>query len=566
MWTARRLGWVVCVSWVAQLGCGIGGEAPQALSGEDMGRGGTGAEEGDEAPPPLPDTERDLSPGEPPGPAPDDGAPGDEPGEDLGEDPEGDPGEGPGEAPEEDLGEGIFAEQREESYVLGDVTVIGDRFVVAGRDWYPKTDFLTAVAPGEDILDGNTHTYLGRGAHRRRIREALVGHGYNSIYVYTLNQGDYGAGRRGENVVTPYQQAGGAGGGRRWSFDTGRLDDDTVERWRAGLQELLAAGLKPFLWLAADDSPDIARADLAKWRRYVGHMTEAFDDLPVVWVLGLEVDEYWSAGEVRQRREAVQALTDRPVGVHLTTGETRRNRADYTAGFDFVMGQLQSPQGDEGYRQDVRELASDDRPWVAAEFNVRDRGGAADVTGRSKAIGRLLASVGDPPLVAGIGNGIELGLPDPPRDVDDEPDEPAGGDDGVPFDLADVTWLHADVSGWEQTATLREVRVTRDQICLDYDHADVWPADDSQGDAVVGNPWIFIEHDGRWWGATWEWLRPGQTCKNRRAVNGDHIKQDPFWEFEPRAGDTYGFMVSGLARSNLRNARERTNVVMFTWP
>jgi hypothetical protein len=38
-------------------------------------------------------------------------------------------------------------------------------------------------------------------------------------------------------------------------------------------------------------------------------------------------------------------------------------------------------------------------------------------------------------------------------------------------------------------------------------------------------------------------------------------------DFEPQAGETYGFMVSGVARNMaLNNIKERTNIVMYTWP
>ncbi len=139
-----------------------------------------------------------------------------------------------------------------------------------------------------------------------------------------------------------------------------------------------------------------------------------------------------------------------------------------------------------------------------------------------------------------------------------------------PLDLGAVDWLHADVSGWTQTATLASVSVSGGTICLDYDHANVWPIDViGDGVEVVGNPWIFIYEDDRWYGATWEWLRPGQTCKNASSVAGDHIKRAPFdaasgWT--PTSGTTYWFMVSGLARASERNALERTNVVEFVWP
>jgi hypothetical protein len=138
-----------------------------------------------------------------------------------------------------------------------------------------------------------------------------------------------------------------------------------------------------------------------------------------------------------------------------------------------------------------------------------------------------------------------------------------------PLDLAKVSWLHTDVSGWAQTGTLRGVTLSASEICLDYDKADEWPVTDYSGTDVVGNPWVFIYQDEQWYGATWEWLRPGQTCKSIDAVAGDHIKQSPFGEdsgWVPRSGEVLYFMVSGLARSSLRNAEERTGVVQVTWP
>ena len=139
-----------------------------------------------------------------------------------------------------------------------------------------------------------------------------------------------------------------------------------------------------------------------------------------------------------------------------------------------------------------------------------------------------------------------------------------------PPDLGAVTWLHTDVSGWPQTSTLSSVTVSADQICMDYDRANVWPIVTIGGDTdVVGNPWIFIWRDDRWYAGTWEWLRPGQTCKARTSVAGDHIKRSPFdaasgWV--PTPGVTYYFMVSGLARASERNVEERTNLMPVVWP
>ncbi len=148
--------------------------------------------------------------------------------------------------------------------------------------------------------------------------------------------------------------------------------------------------------------------------------------------------------------------------------------------------------------------------------------------------------------------------------VDDPPPDEPG-----PPDLSTVTWLHSNVSSWPATAALASVSMSGGQICLDYDKANVWPIYDLGGTDVVGNPWIFIYENDQWYGATLEWLRPGQTCKSASSVAGDHIKQWPFDEasgWTPTSGTTYYFMVSGLARFSERNIEERTALVPFVWP
>ena len=143
-------------------------------------------------------------------------------------------------------------------------------------------------------------------------------------------------------------------------------------------------------------------------------------------------------------------------------------------------------------------------------------------------------------------------------------------------DLDQVIWLHTNVTAWEETMTLESVTVQGGQICLNHSSQDegvhVWPERElSPGTWVVGNPWIFIEHEGQWYAGTWEWLRPDQTCKASTSVAGDHIKIPPFdansgWT--PTSGETYYFMVSALARNTnaVNNVEERSNLVEFVWP
>lgn len=144
--------------------------------------------------------------------------------------------------------------------------------------------------------------------------------------------------------------------------------------------------------------------------------------------------------------------------------------------------------------------------------------------------------------------------------------EATGGGDaasGASFSLGGVHWLHANVSGWAQTATLSGVNISGGSITLKYNKAKVWPA----VGGLNANPWIFVNRDGKWYGATWGWLRHGQTTKAVSSVRGDHIKKAPLNNFTPVSGETYGFMVSGLARDKgTRNVSERSNVVMVRWP
>jgi len=133
------------------------------------------------------------------------------------------------------------------------------------------------------------------------------------------------------------------------------------------------------------------------------------------------------------------------------------------------------------------------------------------------------------------------------------------------FSLGAVTWLHSNVSGWAQTASLR-ARVSGGSMIVDSSKKNSWPSVSKGGTAVNANPWIFVYQSGRWYGATWEWLRPGQSSKPTAVVNGAHIKKSPLNNFRPRSGEVYGFMVSGLARDKTRNVKERSNVVFVRWP
>ncbi len=143
-----------------------------------------------------------------------------------------------------------------------------------------------------------------------------------------------------------------------------------------------------------------------------------------------------------------------------------------------------------------------------------------------------------------------------------------GSPDPVPEGFRGVVWLDTDITAWKETAILREVRVSGSTILLDYDKAKVWPTKVMLGSTKLnGNAWIFIKRGDTWYAGTWEWMRPGQTIKTKRAVSGGgHLRSSRFSDWKPESGKWYGFMVSGLVRSPKRNVKERSNVVMYKWP
>lgn len=140
---------------------------------------------------------------------------------------------------------------------------------------------------------------------------------------------------------------------------------------------------------------------------------------------------------------------------------------------------------------------------------------------------------------------------------------PAAGE-SASFDLSQVKWLHYDVSSWPATAKLSAAVNANGVVTLASDKAKIWPA----VDGLNANPWVFVKWtDGKWYGATWEWMRHGQTSKAMKGKSwGDHIKVSPLSKWEPKAGERVWMMVSGLARDSKRNAQERSAPVEVVFP
>jgi hypothetical protein len=151
--------------------------------------------------------------------------------------------------------------------------------------------------------------------------------------------------------------------------------------------------------------------------------------------------------------------------------------------------------------------------------------------------------------------------PAPPPPAPPPPGPPPAG--AEPINLAQVTWLHTNVSGWAVTSQITSASIGDPPICIRHTKAGQWPV----RDGLEGNPWIFVNLDGRWYAATYEWLRSGQICKGIHRDNiGAHIERPPLDSWRPRSGETVGLMVSAHARSGSPTVRERSNIVLVRWP
>lgn len=142
----------------------------------------------------------------------------------------------------------------------------------------------------------------------------------------------------------------------------------------------------------------------------------------------------------------------------------------------------------------------------------------------------------------------------------------SGGDD---IDAAQVVYLHRNIARWGITSTITGITITSHEICVDHTAAGRWPTSILGDIRVEANAWVFAKFGGQWFGATYDWLRPGQVCK---AVTGeelgvDQIRRPPMdGSWAPRTGDEIGFAVSTRARDEVEAGEERTNIKVIRWP
>ena len=205
-----------------------------------------------------------------------------------------------------------------------------------------------------------TLNYLHPNANKNGMRNAAKANGDTHIYLYTRNAGDNGGG-----------------------FNLGQINPQAD--WEAHLDILNAAGLKPVLWLTPDDSRSITKQSMAAQQAHFSEMVHRFDSKVTGYVACLECDEYWSPVQVQNLVAHLKTKTDKPVGVHLTSGlGGHKGNTAYYANADYVFLQLGWNKTPAQVAAMVKQaIAVTGKPVVASEYAIESRTAAAIALGNA---------------------------------------------------------------------------------------------------------------------------------------------------------------------------------------
>lgn len=221
------------------------------------------------------------------------------------------------------------------------------------------TDFLTTGC--------RTHLYPGLDSATRKLcRDGIRARGYTHFYIYAYNEEDYG--------------------GPSFNLYT------APEQFRQLLQELKDDGLEPVVWLAPDDAPKLAELPTPRILSMFDHLIPVIDDLVSSYVLGLELEEYWSVEKADTLGGRVAALTDKLIGVHQHPAKWSYCEFAWCNYIVLQYGFEKRPEEIAAVTR--RAIAALGKPVVAGEYEIDDEARAVSLGNRGIAAG-----------AAGFGNG-----------------------------------------------------------------------------------------------------------------------------------------------------------------
>ena len=247
--------------------------------------------------------------------------------------------------------------------------------------WGVRSSFLTLPESNPNFYKERYATsliYLSESwsdADRKTMRDTLKGNGDTHIDLYA--QARHGS------------LAGGQVWPERQDF-TGRL------------KELNNEGLKPVLWLIPESRHNDHKQSMEAHFAFQSEMVTKHDSQVAGYVVGLELDETFSAEQVNQLVANLKSKTKKPVAVHLAPGVGGfKGDTSYYKGADFIYLQIGDHlTGD--YVADsakavamLKEAMTLGIPVVANEYSL------LSTSEKARALGDLLCQNG----AVGTGNG-----------------------------------------------------------------------------------------------------------------------------------------------------------------
>jgi len=217
---------------------------------------------------------------------------------------------------------------------------------------------------------GMSLSYLSQNVNdqwRTNMENSLLNNGDTHIYLYTRNDDD----------------------------DVGNVRPQPD--WEQRIDHLNSRGLKPIMWLMADDSPSLAALPLSIHKAHNAEMVRRLDSRVDGYVIGLEVDEYWTAAQTNELIQDLKQHTNKPIGVHLTP----TTPLEYVTHADVLYLQTGFGLTQEQFREKVKAaLLATSKPVIVSEYSLQSD------TAYARALGDIACEMG----AVGTGNGRSVNI------------------------------------------------------------------------------------------------------------------------------------------------------------
>ena len=132
-----------------------------------------------------------------------------------------------------------------------------------------------------------------------------------------------------------------------------------------------------------------------------------------------------------------------------------------------------------------------------------------------------------------------------------------------------VTWdcPAGNVGAWDINSKITAYSISKDTISIQRNPDDNWPTNSSSKPSV-GNWWVIGKYNGKWYGATVDWIGVGRTETGTPGWDGNDGLNSTLNDWRPVSGETAYLMQSTHARNGIEipGNTHRTNIVKVKMP